>query len=72
MAMQLLAPARPEGSPWMLDSRCNPAEPLRPRGVWATGLTKTAAEAVRDWLEVHGHAACRVSYAIGEGFTVSE
>jgi hypothetical protein len=40
--------------------------------VWATGLTKTGAEALLDWLEAHGHNHCQVCYVAGEGFTVTQ
>jgi hypothetical protein len=72
MTTHLLAPARPRRSPVKPDSRCHPEEPQRPRGLWATGLTKTGAEAFLDWLEVHGHGDCQVSYVVGEGFAVTE
>jgi hypothetical protein len=56
----------------MPDSWPHPEEAQRPRRVWATGLTKTAAEALLDWLEAHGLGGCQVSYVAGEGFAVTE
>jgi len=72
MSTQLLAPASPRKSPVMPDSWPHPEEAQRPRRVWATGLTKTAAEALLDWLEAHGLGGCQVSYVAGEGFAVTE
>jgi hypothetical protein len=72
MSTQLLAPPSPRMSSLAPDFLCQAEEPHRQRGMWATGLTKTGAEAVLDWLEAHGHGACQVSYVDGEGFTVTE
>jgi hypothetical protein len=72
MSTQLLAPSGPSMSPLMQDSPSHAKEPHRQRVMWATGLTKTEAEAVLDWLEAHGHGDCQVSYVDGEGFTVTE
>jgi hypothetical protein len=35
-----------------------------------TGLNKSQAEDLLDWLEANGYRNCRVSYKAGEGFTV--
>ena len=72
MSSQLLTRASSRKSPWRLDSPCHPEKPHRPKGLWATGLTKAGAEAFLDWLEVHGHGDCQVSYVVGEGFAVTE
>ena len=72
MSTELLAPPSPRKSPFMPGSRCYPETPHRQRQLWATGLTKTGAEAVLDWLEAHGHSACQVSDVADEGFTVTE
>jgi hypothetical protein len=72
MSTQLSAPARPKISPVMPDPRCHAEEPPRQRRLWATGLTKTRAEAVLDWLEAHDHGNCQVSYVDGKGFTITE
>jgi hypothetical protein len=55
----------------MPSRQCRPEKPQRQSQLWGTGLTKTGAEAVLDWLEVHGHGGCQVSYVAGEGFTVT-
>jgi putative acetyltransferase len=47
-------------------------EPHPQRRIWATGLTKTEAERVLDWLEAHGHRNCQVFFVAGHGFTVTE
>jgi predicted GIY-YIG superfamily endonuclease len=72
MSTRMLAPASPRRPPLLPNSRCHPEQPHRPRRRWATGLTKTGAEAVLDWLEAHGHSHCQVSLVAGEGFTVTE
>ena len=72
MSTQLLEPASPSSFPGMADSRCHAEEPPRHRWMWATGLTKTGAETLLDWLEAHGHGGCQVSHVAGEGFTVTE
>ena len=71
MSTELLAPPSTTKSPFRLDSRCHPERPHRQRQLWATGLTKTGAEAVLDWLEAHGHSDCQVSCVADEGFTVT-
>jgi len=38
--------------------------------VWHTGLTKSEAEQVSDWLEAHGHHDCELSTS-SDGFTVT-
>ncbi len=35
-----------------------------------SGLTKAEAEELLDWLEVHGHADCELTYEEATGFTV--
>jgi hypothetical protein len=35
-----------------------------------TGLTKTEAESLLDWLEAAGHGLCQLSYVNGEGFSI--
>ncbi|HEV3260166.1 MAG TPA: hypothetical protein VG013_25140 [Gemmataceae bacterium] len=35
-----------------------------------SGLTKTEAEELLDWLEANGHRDMRLSYQAGNGFTV--
>lgn len=49
----------------------NTAEPHPQRRILATGLSKTEAENVLDWLETHGQRDCQVSFVEGEGFTVT-
>lgn len=38
--------------------------------VWGSGLTKAQAEALLDWLEVHGIKPGPVSCGLGDSFTV--
>jgi hypothetical protein len=57
-------------SPLLRASCCHPDK--SPGQFPATGLTKTEAEVLLDWLEVHGHRDCLVSHVAGEGFTVSK
>jgi len=42
----------------------------RPRTGCISGLTKTQAENVLDWLEAHGYRHCEVSYVNEKGFVV--
>lgn len=72
MSTQLLVPVSPRMPPWIPNSWCHAEETQRQKGIWASGLTKTGAESFLDWLEVHGHCDCQVSYVAGEGFTVTE
>jgi hypothetical protein len=55
----------------MPDSLRCPEQTNRQQRSWATGVTKTGAEAVLDWLENHGQSDCQVSYVAGDGFTVT-
>ncbi len=42
----------------------------RTRARCISGLTKTQAEDVLDWLEANGYHRCEVSYVVAEGFVV--
>jgi hypothetical protein len=46
-----------------------PAQRYRP--IRLTGLTKSQAEDLLDWLEANGYQDFRLSYTPGEGFSVS-
>ena len=72
MSPELLPPPGSGMSPMTPDSRRRPVKPHRQRQRWATGLTKSRAEALLDWLEAHGHSGCQVTYVAAEGFTVTE
>jgi hypothetical protein len=54
-----------------------PREPFLMReevyhGIRVSGLTKTEAEDMVDWLEANGRYAGELCYVAGKGFTVSE
>jgi hypothetical protein len=70
MSTTLLPTSNPRKSPLLRDSRCQPQKPHRKRQLVATGLSKTRAEAVLDWLEAHGHSDCQVAYVADEGFAI--
>jgi hypothetical protein len=46
-----------------------PAQQYQP--IRVTGLTKSQAEDLLDWLEANGYRDYRLSYTADEGFTVS-
>jgi hypothetical protein len=71
MSTQLLVPASPRMVRFLPNPRFHAQDLHRQKGIWASGLTKTAAESFLDWLEVHGHRDCQVSYVVGEGFAVT-
>jgi hypothetical protein len=43
----------------------------RQRPTRATGLTKSEAEDLLDWLQANGYPEYHLSYSAGKGFTVS-
>jgi hypothetical protein len=71
MSTQLLDPVIP-GQFHRMPDFPRKRDDLNQGRVWGSGLTKTEAEDLLDWLEMHGHDHCRVSYAAGEGFLVRE
>ena len=46
------------------------ALPTSPKTLHKTGLTKTEAEDLMDWLEAHGYRQLQLSYTSGQGFAV--
>ncbi|HLJ97616.1 MAG TPA: hypothetical protein VKU02_30930 [Gemmataceae bacterium] len=47
------------------------ARPQPQRSICVTGLSKIQAEDLLDWLEANGYRDYHMSYAVGQGFTVS-
>ena len=70
MTAELLS--RPSSGKSLSASWCRVEEPRPQKRIWATGLSKTEAEGLLDWLENHAHSNCQVSYVVGDGFTVTE
>jgi hypothetical protein len=72
MTGQQFAPAYRWTFPLSAEFECHCEQVERPRRIWATGVTKTRAEAILDWLDAQVHGDCRVTYVAGEGYTVVE
>jgi hypothetical protein len=69
MTTQLLTPST---GPRLTTERRHALEEEIPKSrIWGTSLTKTDAEDLLDWLEMHGRKRYRVSYLPGEGFSIS-